>query len=55
MTSLDQARANHAATMARLKGATGREAAEEITHSARALSRAHRDAEVNEMRGATDG
>jgi hypothetical protein len=48
---LEKARASHAATMARLKGATGREAEQEITRSARALMVAHRTAAVEAVRG----
>jgi hypothetical protein len=48
---LEKAQASHAATMARLKGATGREAEQEITRSARALMVAHRSAAIEEVRG----
>jgi hypothetical protein len=48
---LDKARASHTATMARLKGQSGREAEQEITRSARALMVAHRSAAIEAVRG----
>lgn len=41
---LARARAEHAATMERLKGQTGRQAEQEIIKSTAALRRAHREA-----------
>lgn len=46
---LERARADHAATMARLKGKTGREAEDELLRSVRRLRLAHREAAVAEL------
>lgn len=48
---LNQIRGQHAATMAELKGATGREAEDAIVRSCHRLRKAHRRHAISELKG----